>query len=118
VETGGNMATDASYAQYIKDQISGLGRVEVNKMFGEYGVYLDGKFVALLCDNVFYLKHIPDVIVHLTEVLEAPPYKGAKPWYVIEQTDDREYLQQIVLITYRALPEPKPKKEKQSKQYL
>jgi TfoX/Sxy family transcriptional regulator of competence genes len=106
------MATETSYAQYIKDQLSGLGRVEVNKMFGEYGVYVEGKFVAVLCDNVFYLKHIPEVLPHLTEVLEGPPYTGAKPWYIIEQTDDRQYLQHIVEITYHALPEPKPKKEK------
>ena len=106
------MATETSYALYIKDQLNGLGRVEVNKMFGEYGVYLEGKFVALLCDNVFYLKHIPQVAEHLTEVLEGPPYKGAKPWYIIEQTDDRQYLQQIVEITYHALPEPRLKKEK------
>jgi TfoX/Sxy family transcriptional regulator of competence genes len=112
VETGGNMATETSYAQYIKDQLTGLGRIEVNKMFGEYGVYLEGKFLALLCDNVFYLKPIPEVVPHLSEVLEGPPYKGAKPWYIIEQTDDREYLQKIVEVTYHTLPEPKPKKEK------
>ncbi len=106
------MATETSYAQYIKDQLKDAGRVEVNKMFGEYGVYLDGKFVALLCDNVFYLKHLPEVVKHLTEVLEGQPYTGAKPWYVIEQTDDRAYLQQLIEIVFCALPEPKPKKEK------
>lgn len=106
------MATETSYAQYIKDQLKDAGHVEVNKMFGEYGVYLDGKFVALLCDNVFYLKHLPEVAEHLTEVLEGQPYTGAKPWYVIEQTDNRAYLQQLVEIVFRVLPEPKPKKEK------
>ena len=109
------MATETSYAQYIKDQLNGSGKVETNKMFGEYGVYLDGKFVALLCDNVFYLKHIPEVAAHLTETIEGPPYPGAKPWYIIEQTDDRDYLQHIVGVVYHALPEPKPKKEKKKK---
>ncbi len=109
------MATETSFAQYIRDQLSELGRVEVNKMFGEYGVYLEGKIVALLCDNVFYLKRTPEVLNHLSEVIESPAYTGAKPSYVIEQIDDRAYLQEIVEITYRALPEPKHKKEKTKK---
>jgi TfoX/Sxy family transcriptional regulator of competence genes len=115
VETGGFMATDATYAQYIKDQLNGLGRIEVNKMFGEYGVYLEGKIVALLCDNVFYLKRTSEVLPHLSEVLEAPAYPGAKPTFVIEQVDDRDYLQHVVAITYQALPEPKPKESKKKK---
>lgn len=109
------MATDLDFARYVQDQLSDLGKIDVNKMFGEYGVYLDGKIIALLCDNVFYLKRTAEVVPYLREILEAPPYQGGKPTFVIEQLDDREYLQEIVKVTYDALPQPKPKTPRKTK---
>jgi len=48
----------------------------------------------------------------LHEVIEAPAYKGAKPSFLIESLDDREYLSKIVFATYKELPMPKPKKKR------
>ena len=41
---------------------------------------------------------------------EAPPYKGAKNYLLVEDVDDWELLTKLVKVTCEQLPEPKPKK--------
>ena len=43
---------------------------------------------------------------------EAPPYKGAKNYFLVEDVEDAEALTKLVKATYEELPEPKPKKRK------
>jgi DNA transformation protein len=50
------MATNAEFIQYVCDQLRGAGAISFRKMFGEYAVYCNGKVVALVCDNQFFLK--------------------------------------------------------------
>lgn len=98
--------------QLVVDQCAKAGEVTVRKMFGDYGVYCDGKIIGLISDNGFYLKPTEEVrpLLHMEDM--RPPYEGAKPYFYIEEVDDREYLTQIVKATAAALPEPKPKKAK------
>ena len=105
------MATSADTIQYIHDQI-GLGaRLTSRKMFGEYGLYLDGKIVALVCDDQLFLKPTAEGKSFLGKVKEAPPYPGAKHYYLItDELEDPEQLQQAVQVTANALPEAKPKR--------
>ncbi|HEY5490005.1 MAG TPA: TfoX/Sxy family protein, partial [Gemmatimonadaceae bacterium] len=53
------MATEASFAVYICDQLSDAGGISARKMFGEYGIYRHGKIVALACDNQLFVKPTP-----------------------------------------------------------
>ncbi len=47
------MATQTNTLNFVVDQLNGaaLGVVTSKKMFGEYGIYLDGLMFALACDN-------------------------------------------------------------------
>jgi len=48
-------------------------------------------------------------------VVEAPPYRGAKPSLLIaDHIEDSEWLSELVRITTRELPVPKKKKKKKS----
>ena len=48
---------------------------------------------------------------YIGDVVEAPPYPGAKPIFLIEgQLEDGEWLSELVRITTRELPAPKPQK--------
>ena len=49
---------------------------------------------------------------HLTTVEEGLPYPGAKPQFLIESLDDREWLGELLQASYQELPLPKPKKKK------
>jgi len=44
--------------------------------------------------------------------MEAPPYEGAKNYFLVEDVEDRETLTRLVVATCSELPEPKPKKPK------
>ena len=50
------MASDIGFVEYVCEQIRGAGHVSHRRMFGEFAVYCDGKVVALVCDNQFFLK--------------------------------------------------------------
>lgn len=107
------MATDPSFADFVLDLLKGAGETTVRRMFGEYALYLDGKVVALLCDDQFFLKPTAAGLAALGTPKQAPPYPGAKLYYLIDEgLDDREALQRLVRLTADALPLPKPKKPK------
>ena len=42
------MASKPEFVQYIADQLSDAGAITYRKMFGEYGMYCDGKIFALI----------------------------------------------------------------------
>jgi len=104
------VASDIGFVEYVCEQIRGAGRVSHRRMFGEFAVYCDGKVVALVCDNQFFLKPTEAAKALLDRVKEAPPYPGAKPYYLIDaQLDDAEAVAAIVRATAEALPMPKVK---------
>jgi DNA transformation protein and related proteins len=110
------MASDSAFAQHVCDQLSGVGEISCRKMFGEYAVYLDEKVVALICDNQLFLKPTEVGRALLGAPEEAPPYPGAKPYFVLdEHLDDRQLLAAAFGTTASALPAPRPKKAKQAK---
>ena len=110
------MGSSKEFADYVCDQLTAAGNISCKKMFGEYGVYLDEKIVGLICDNQFFLKktEVGRAMIeeHLTTVEEGLPYPGAKPQFLIESLDDREWLAELLRASYQELPMPKPKKKK------
>lgn len=106
------MASNPDLVQFIVDQCSGAGDISARKMFGDYGIYCDGKIFGLICDNALYLKptEAGRSLLH-SEVLR-PPYPGAKPHFLIEDLDNSDYLAALVKATSSELPAPKPSKSK------
>jgi len=104
------MATDKDFADHILDQLTGAGGVKAKKMFGEYGIFLNGKMVAILADNQLFIKQTEAGRKFIGEPEEAPPYPGAKNYFLIDNLDDPDWLSELVKITEKELPMPKPKK--------
>lgn len=50
------MAAQQDFIDYVAEQIRLGPRISYRKMFGEYALYLDGKVVALACDNSLFIK--------------------------------------------------------------
>ncbi|QIL78347.1 TfoX/Sxy family protein [Hymenobacter sp. HDW8] len=108
------MATDPKFVDFILDQLQGLGPIIGKKMFGEYGLYAGDTLFALVCDNKLFVKPTIAGRAFLQQVVEAAPYPGAKPSFLIaEGVEDRQWLQQLVRLTVAELPPPKAKKPKQ-----
>ena len=110
------MASDKEFLEYIVDQIENAGEITYKHMFGEYGVFCNGKIFALVCDNKLFVKPTESGRKFIGDVVKAPPYPGAKLSFLIEdKLEDREWLSQLVRITLPELPEPKPKKKNKKK---
>ena len=105
------MASNADFVQYIVDQCSGAGEIAAKKMFGDYGIYCNGKIFGLICDDRFYLKPTEAGRALLRKEELRPPYDSAKDYFYIADVDDRDYLSSLVRETYKALPEPKKRKK-------
>ena len=107
------MASDKEFLDFIVDQIEDAGQITYKLMFGEYGVYSNDKLFALVCDNKLFIKPTEAGRNFIKDVVEAPPYPGAKLSFLLEdKIDDREWISNLVRITVKELPEPKVKKKK------
>jgi TfoX/Sxy family transcriptional regulator of competence genes len=104
------MSSDQSFVEFIADQMAVAGNITYRKMFGEYAVYCDGKVVALVCDNQLFVKPTGNGKTYIGDVCEAPPYPGAKMYFLIEAAyEDPEWISGLIRITAKELPLPKPK---------
>nr|WP_315420113.1 TfoX/Sxy family protein [uncultured Pedobacter sp.] len=107
------MASDQKFVDFVIDQSGYSRQVTCKKMFGEYGLYFDDKLFALVCDNKLFIKPTLSGRAYIIDVVEAPPYPGAKNQFLIEeQLEDSDWLKKLVSITVAELPEPKPRKKK------
>jgi len=107
------MATDLEFMEFLADQMAGVGEISYRMMCGEYAVYCGGKVVALVCDNRLFVKPTAAGRAFIGAPVEAPAYPGAKNSFLIEDAfEDREWISELIRITARDLPAPKPKKSK------
>lgn len=107
------MASDQTFVDFIVDQIENAGEISAKKMFGEYALYSGEKLFGLICDNKLFIKPTQAGRAFIGDVVEAPPYPGAKPSFLIEEkVEDRGWLSELVRISVAELPMPKPKKKK------
>lgn len=109
------MASEAGTIEYLLDQLrSGGAEVTAKKMFGEYGLYLYGKMVAMVCDDQLFVKAVPGTAEMLEGCDLAPPYPQAKPHPRIDgdRWEEADWLAGLFRITAAELPAPKAKKAK------
>lgn len=108
------MACNADFVQFIVDQCSGAGEIDVKKMMGDYCIYCNGILFGLICDNNLYVKVTETGAVILREYILRPPYTGARDYFYIGDVDDRDYLADLIKATVRELMSPKAKARKQA----
>jgi len=112
------MSTDPKTVAFIVDQAAGAGAVTAKLMFGEYGLYCDGRMVALVCDDRLFVKPTPGGRLLAADAEEAAPYPGAKPCLVIDpdRLEDGEWLSALFRVSAAELPLPKAKAKRPLKQ--
>jgi DNA transformation protein len=108
------VSTQQKTVDYILEQSAGAGNMTARKMFGEYGMYCDGKVMAFICDDQLFIKPTDAGRAYLGEVTEAEAYPGSKMYFLIDgdRWDDADWLAGLVKTTADDLPLPKAKKAK------
>ena len=107
------MASNQNFVDFVLEQIKNAGEITVKKMFGEYSIYADGKLLGLICDNKLFIKPTNLGREFIGNVIEASPYEGAKPIFLIEdKIEDSDWLSELIRISVKELPPPKQKNKK------
>ncbi len=111
------MASQQKTVDFILDQIAAAGVVSAKKMFGEYGLYCDGRMIALVCDDQLFVKPTPGGKAFIGEYAEGAPYPGAKPYLLIsgDKWDDREWLVELIKLATAEIPLPQKKPKPRAK---
>ena len=107
------MSTSQETVDYILDKLKHTPRFSARKMFGEYALYADGKTVALVCDDLLYVKICPASAALESTCEKDSPYPGAKPHYIVseEQLDSIATLPNILFGIATSLPAKRPNKK-------
>jgi TfoX/Sxy family transcriptional regulator of competence genes len=102
------MASDKNQLDFVLEQMAAAGAVTAKSMFGEYGIYCEGQIVALFCDNQLFVKPTAGGRSYIGTPVEAPPYPGAKPYFLIEdKIEDRAWISGLIRLTAQELSSPK-----------
>lgn len=104
------MASSKEYLDYIMEQLSELDEVSYRKMMGEYIIYYRGKIVGGIYDDRFLVKPVNAVLKLLPNAARELPYEGAKEMLLVDETDDKDLLRNLLDAMYDELPAPKRKK--------
>lgn len=105
------MASHQDFLDYVTEQLRGAGAIRSRKMFGEYGLYCDDVFFAVICDDQLFIKVTPAGEAAFPHLPKAPPYEGAKDSFLVEDVDDRDTMTALTRITCLAL-QNQPKKRR------
>lgn len=99
-----------SFVNYVIEQIQDIGHVSHKYMFGGCAIYYKNIVIALICDNQLFIRPTTKGKAYIKGVTEESPYPGAKPHFLINEIDDKEWLCELIKITANELPESKMRK--------
>ena len=105
------MASSKGYLEYILDQLSGLDEVSCRAMMGEYIIYYRGKIVGGIYDDRFLVKPTKSAVAMMPDADMEFPYEGAKEMLLVDNLENREFLEELLNAVYEELPASKGKKK-------
>ena len=79
-------------------------------MMGEYILYLRGKIVGGIYDDRFLVKPTKSATAMMPDAERELPYEGAKEMLLVDNVDNREFLNELLTAMFDELPAPKQKK--------
>ena len=107
---GLRMASSKDYLEYVLDQLSSLNDISYRAMMGEYIIYYQEKIVGGIYDDRFLVKPTKSALDLMPDVSRELPYEGAKEMLLVEDVDDRDFLNDLLNAMVDELPAPKKKK--------
>lgn len=105
------MASKIELIEHICQVVEQIGIVRSKKMFGDYLIYIDEKPCILVCDNIPYIKMLPEIEAMMEDAEIGLPYEGAKPHYILDIDHSNEALT-VLRTMLSVIPYPKKRSEK------
>lgn len=105
------MASKKEYLDFVLEQLSGLNDISFRAMMGEYIIYYQGKIVGGIYDDRFLVKPTNSAKKLMPDARLELPYEGAKEMLLVENLDNREFLNELLNAMIDELPDPKKKKK-------
>ena len=87
---GINMASSKEYLEYILEQLSDLDDISYDR---------------------FLIKPVKSAMAMMTDASMELPYEGAKEMILIDDVDDRDFLNELLDAMYDELPAPRKKRK-------
>ena len=106
------MASSKEYREFILDQLSGLDGITYRAMMGEYIIYYRGKAVGGIYDDRFLVKPVKAAVAMMPDAERELPYEGAKEMLLVDDVENREFLERLLEAMIDELPAPKKKAPK------
>jgi len=99
------MASKKEYLDYILDQLSLADGISYRPMMGEYILYCRGKIIGGIYDDRFLVKPVRAAEERMPDALREIPYEGAKEMILVDNTEDREFLRDLITVIAEEIPE-------------
>ena len=101
------MASSKEYLDFILEQCDGLS---ARAMMGEFVLYYGGKVIGGIYDNRLLVKPTQSSKALMPNSALEVPYEGAKEMLLVEDIEDRDFLNKLFEAMYEELPEPKARR--------
>lgn len=101
------MASSQGYLTFILEQLSGLGGISCRKMMGEFILYVQGKIVGGIYDDRLLVKPTPAALRLMPDAARELPYEGAKEMLLVQEVEDRSFLERLFQAVAEELPSPR-----------
>ena len=85
------MASSKEFVQFACDQAAAFGQTRSQLMFGDYMIYLNERPIILICDDVPFVKKLPQLAPYLDGAPCGIPYPGAHERWILD-IENRELL--------------------------
>ena len=104
------MASSKVYLDFVMEQLSGLDNIAFRAMMGEYIIYYQGKIIGGIYDDRFLVKITNSAKKMMPDASYEIPYEGAKEMLLVDNIDNRDFLNELLNSMVDELPELKKKK--------
>jgi TfoX/Sxy family transcriptional regulator of competence genes len=104
------MASTKEYLINTLDLLSGLDDISYRAMMGEYILYFKDKVFGGVYDDRFLIKKTKVVLDMMPDAELDLSYEGGSEMVLVD-TDDRDFIREVVLAMYDEIPAPKKRKK-------
>jgi len=104
------MASAKEYLDFILEQLSDLSDISYKSMMGEYIIYYQGKIIGGIYDNRLLIKPTKTAKLKMPDAPLEQPYENAKEMLLVENIDNREFLNDLLNSIIDELPAPKKRR--------